>query len=80
MTISATDIDTLFVWLSKTQTTPPTAAQVRASGISLPGTTTNYTFTGLDRDTTYYGRAVATMQGNESDMSPMNLAFVIADP
>jgi len=44
VTISATDFGTLFVWLSKTQTTPPTAAQVRASGVALPGTTTTYTF------------------------------------
>jgi len=77
VTISATDVDTLLVWMSKTQTTPPTAAQVvMASGVALPGTTTTYTFTGLDGGTTYYGWAVATRQGNESDVSPMNPAFV----
>ena len=76
VTISARDVDTLFVWMSKTQTTPPTAAQVRASGVALPGTTTTYTFTGLDGGTTYYGWAVATRQGNESGVSPMNPAFV----
>ena len=43
VTISATDVGTLFVWLSKTQTTPPIAAQVMALGVALPGTTTSYT-------------------------------------
>jgi hypothetical protein len=63
--MSAADTDTLFVWLNKTQTTP-TAAQVMASGVSLPGTTTNYTFIGLDSDAAYYGWAVATRQSYES--------------
>jgi hypothetical protein len=52
VTISTTDVGTLFVLMSKTQTTPPTAAQVMASGAALPGSTINYTFTGLDRGAT----------------------------
>ena len=48
VTISTTDATRLFVLLSKTQTTPPTASLLRVSGVSLAGTTTNYTFTGLD--------------------------------
>jgi hypothetical protein len=54
--------------MSKTQTTLPTAAQVIASGVALPGSTTTYTFTDLEQGETYYGWAVATKQGGESDV------------
>jgi hypothetical protein len=70
----------LFVWLSDTQTTPPIAAQVTASGVSLPGTTTSYTFAGLDSDKTYYGWAVATRQGYVSDVMANTPVFLKTDP
>ena len=54
--------------MSKTQATLPTAAQVIASGVALPGSTTTYTFTDLEEGETYYGWAVATKQGAESDV------------
>ena len=54
VTISATDVGTLYVLLSNTQTTPPTINQMRSSSVALSGSTTNYTFTGLDRRETYY--------------------------
>jgi len=80
VTISDTDATMLFVLLSKTQTTPPTASLLRASGVALAGTTTNYTFSGLDRGATYYGWAVATRQSNESDVMPSAPAFLRTDP
>jgi hypothetical protein len=80
VTISAKDAGTLFVWLSNKQTTPPSAAQVRASGVELPGTETTYTFTGLDHAATYYEWAVATMQGYESDVMASTPATITTDP
>ncbi len=80
VTISSTDIGTLFVLLSKTQTTPPTVAQGRSSGFALRGDTTKYTFTSLDRDATYYGWAFATMQGYESDVMKSTPASLKTDP
>jgi hypothetical protein len=59
VTISATDVGTLFVLLSKTQTSPPTVELMIASGVAIPGSTINYTFTGQDRGATYYGWAIA---------------------
>ena len=78
--ISATDAGTLYVWLSKTQTTPPPAAVARASGVALPGDTTNCNFNGMDRDATHYGWAVATMQGYDSDVMDSTPAFLKTDP
>jgi len=81
VTISAQNICTLFVLLSKTQTTPPTATQVViASGVALAGITTSYTFTSLDRDATYYGWVVATRQGYESAVMVSTSAFLKTDP
>ena len=64
--ISAQNIGTFSILLSNTQTTPRTAAQVRASGVALPGTTTNCIFTGLDRAPFYYGWVVAARGDYES--------------
>jgi hypothetical protein len=64
--------------MSKTQTTLPTAAQVIASGVALPSSTTAYTFTDLDQGATYYGWAVATKQGAESDV--IGTASLTLDP
>ena len=78
--MDATDSATLFVLLSKTETTPPSATVVMASCVSLPGTTMSYTFTGLDRGSTYYGWAVATRQGYESAVMASTPASMTTDP
>jgi hypothetical protein len=78
VTLSASAVDTLYVLMSKTQTTLPTAAQVIASGVALPSSTTAYTFTDLDQGATYYGWAVATKQGAESDV--IGTASLTLDP
>jgi hypothetical protein len=78
--ISATDVGTLFDLLSKKQTTPPTSTQVIASGVAISGNTTSYSLTSLDRDSTYYGWAVATRYGYESDVMPSTPAFLKTDP
>jgi len=75
VTIPVTDAGTSFVWLSNTQTTPPTAAHVRAPGGALPCSTTNYTFTGLVRGT-YYGRVVAARDSYEPDVIPSTPAQI----
>ena len=70
VTLAASDNDavqTLYVMLSSTQTTEPSAADIKSLGVALAGTTTSHTFTGLDPDTTYYGWCLARDQvGNES--------------
>jgi hypothetical protein len=66
--VSTTDTSTLYVLMSRTHTTMPSAAVVIASGIALPGSITTYTFTGLDRGAMYYGWAVATTQGISSNV------------
>jgi len=78
--ISATDVGTLFVLLSKTQTSPPTVDQMIASGVAIPGSTINYTFVGLDRGATYYGWAVAVQQGYASDVMASSPASLATDP
>jgi len=80
VTISAEYVGTLFVWTSKTHATPPPASQVIASGVALLGSTTNYTFTGLDRATYYYGWVVATRGSMESDVMPNTPAQITMIP
>jgi len=70
VTMDATDTGTLFVLLSKTQTTPPTATVVMTSGVSLPGTTTSYNFTGLDRGAAYYGSTGGQSQQGKATSLP----------
>jgi hypothetical protein len=50
------------------------------SGVALPGSTINYTFTGLDRGATYYGWAVAAQQGYASDVMTSTPAYLATDP
>ncbi len=66
--------------MSKTQTTPPTAAQVMASGVALQGSTINYTFTDIDRGATYYGWVVAAQQGYASDVMASSPASLMTCP
>jgi hypothetical protein len=79
MTIFATNVGNLFILLSKTETTPPTVDQMLASGVTLPGETTNYTFAGIDRGATYYDWVVATMQGYASDVMAITPASLATD-
>ena len=55
ITVSTTDTGTLHVMMSRAHTTKHIAIKLLASGIALPGNTTTYTFTGLDRCECYYG-------------------------
>lgn len=68
--ITATDNDavqTLYLWVSDTQTTVPSAVDIKANGVALAGTTTIYPATGLTPNTTYYGWLLAKDNfGNES--------------
>lgn len=70
ITISASDNDavqTLYLWVSDTQTTAPTASAIKASGVALGGTVTSHATTGLSPGTTYYGWLLARDRvGNES--------------
>ena len=60
-------VQTLYLWVSDTQTTAPTATAIKASGVALAGTTTSHTVSGLDPGVTYYGWVLARDQvGNES--------------
>ena len=60
-------VQTLYLMVSSTQTTAPTAAAIKASGTALAGATTAHTITGLDSGTTYYGWVLATDRvGNDS--------------
>ena len=74
VTLAASDNDavqTLYLMVSDTQTTQPTAAEIKASGTALAGTTTSHTVTGLVPGTTYYGWVLARDQvGNESAVVP----------
>ena len=64
-------VQTLYLMVSDTQTTQPTAAEIKASGTALAGTTTSHTVTGLVPGTTYYGWVLARDQvGNESAVVP----------
>lgn len=70
LSFSATDndaVETIYVWLSTSQTTVPTAAEIKASGQALAGSATSLAKTGLTPATTYYAYIMAKdMVGNES--------------
>ena len=72
--MGATDNDavqTLYLWLSDTQSVQPTAAAIKTSGIALAGNTTSYSATSLTPGTTYYGWLLAQdAVGNESGVQP----------
>lgn len=84
VTLAASDNDevqTLYLLLSSTQTTAPSAADIKSLGVALPGSTTAHTFTGLDPDTTYYAYAMAKDRvGLESAVIPSNPASVATLP
>ena len=68
-------VQTVYVWLSPTQATAPTAADIKASGTALPAGSTSLTETSLSPSTTYYAWIMAKDRvGNESDVQ----AFVPA--
>lgn len=70
LTFAASDndaIQSIYIWLSNTQTTLPTATQIKASGSALPNGSTSLTMNSLSANTTYYGWIMAKDQvGNES--------------
>ena len=60
-------VQTIYLLVSDTQTTAPTAAEIKASGTALTGNATSSTLTGLSANTTYFGWLLARDQvGNES--------------
>jgi len=77
---SGNSIDTFYILLSKTQVTKPSVSEMNAFGTSIPGSFTTYTFTGLDRNTTYYGwvlvKKTINQQVFESDAMASTPAFL----
>ena len=62
-------VQSLYLLLSASQTTPPTATEIKAAGIALAGTATAHTVAGLKHGTTYFGWTLARDRvGNESDV------------
>ena len=57
--LAATDVQTFYLLVSETQASPPTPAEIKASGTVLPGTTAAHTVTGLAPGATYFGWVLA---------------------
>ena len=70
VTMAASDNDavqSLYLLVSDTLTTPPSAAQIKTSGLALGGTTTSHKVSALTPGVTYYGWLLASDQvGNDS--------------
>jgi hypothetical protein len=71
ITFSKVDVETIYLLFSSTQTTPPTSAQIKASGVAFHGNTVTFTLGNIVIDRIYYGWLLAEdLDGYDSEITP----------